>query len=417
MSNEELLKYAISNGMINMDEVSKKIHMNLIDKVNEVHPYKITPPSDIAKNKRWQTYVKDESKKSGRRLIAARDEDEIYQMLANIYGISEDVDVLTLNVLFDKWLPYKSKLTNSPNTIYRHRSHWRRYCKHDSFCDIDIHEYTTVALEEWANALIKKYNMTRKEWQNIKTVISGMFKYAVKRDWLTSNPWEGIEIKVKYKQVSKRDPFTQVFIGSEFDKIINSCLTLYNATSNEAYAAVYINFFCGMREGELVALKVRDINLFQRHIHVQRELVHNRIIREDGSCYYEWKIEEHTKTYSSRYIPILEQPYNLLENIISKRMSKGINNHENSFLFMKDDTPLTTRQIDHALMYACKKAGVANKTSHKIRKTFASKLNAGGVPLDEIRDLLGHVDSQTTIGYLFNPLPKDETLNIIQNSF
>ncbi|MSS11491.1 site-specific integrase [Clostridium sp. WB02_MRS01] len=31
-----------------------------------------------------------------------------------------------------------------------------------------------------------------------------------------------------------------------------------------------------------------------------------------------------------------------------------------------------------------------------MRKTFASRLNANGVPIDEIRTLLGHADAQTT---------------------
>lgn len=70
-----------------------------------------------------------------------------------------------------------------------------------------------------------------------------------------------------------------------------------------------------------------------------------------------------------------------------------------------------------ALSHACKQAGIHQKSTHKIRKTFASKLDADGVPTDEIRTLLGHTDAQTTLGYIFNPLPKDETLNMIQKSF
>jgi len=42
-----------------------------------------------------------------------------------------------------------------------------------------FYKITFIILEEWANGLIKKYSMTRKEWQNIKTVISGIFKYAI----------------------------------------------------------------------------------------------------------------------------------------------------------------------------------------------------------------------------------------------
>ena len=57
------------------------------------------------------------------------------------------------------------------------------------------------------------------------------------------------------------------------------------------------------------------------------------------------------------------------------------------------------------------------KSTHKIRKTFASKLNANGVPIDEIRTLLGHSDAQTTLSYIYNPLPKETTLEMIKDAF
>ena len=41
--------------------------------------------------------------------------------------------------------------------------------------------------------------------------------------------------------------------------------------------------------------------------------------------------------------------------------------------------------------------GVATKSTHKMRKTFASNLNANGVPLDCIRELLGHSSLSTTV--------------------
>ena len=57
--------------------------------------------------------------------------------------------------------------------------------------------------------------------------------------------------------------------------------------------------------------------------------------------------------------------------------------------------------------------GVSTKSSHKIRKTYASNLNAKGVPLDCIREELGHADASTTLAYIYNPLTETETYNLI----
>ena len=53
----------------------------------------------------------------------------------------------------------------------------------------------------------------------------------------------------------------------------------------------------------------------------------------------------------------------------------------------------------------------------KIRKTYASNLNATGVPLDEIRSQLGHTNLNTTMQYIFNPLTEQETFERIKSAF
>lgn len=46
-------------------------------------------------------------------------------------------------------------------------------------------------------------------------------------------------------------------------------------------------------------------------------------------------------------------------------------------------------------------------------ETYASRLNAAGVPLDVIREQLGHSDLTTTLGYIYNPLTEKETSDAI----
>ena len=39
-----------------------------------------------------------------------------------------------------------------------------------------------------------------------------------------------------------------------------------------------------------------------------------------------------------------------------------------------------------------------------------------GVPLDCIREELGHADASTTLAYIYNPLTETETYNLIVNA-
>ena len=56
------------------------------------------------------------------------------------------------------------------------------------------------------------------------------------------------------------------------------------------------------------------------------------------------------------------------------------------------------------------------KSTHKMSKTYASRLSSSGVPLDSIRELLGHSSLSTTLGYIYNPLTEAETVNLIENA-
>ena len=64
---------------------------------------------------------------------------------------------------------------------------------------------------------------------------------------------------------------------------------------------------------------------------------------------------------------------------------------------MWDGERITSRQIAYVLEKFAERQGVRTKSTHKMRKTYASNLNANGVPLDCIREMLGHSDLSTTL--------------------
>lgn len=87
-----------------------------------------------------------------------------------------------------------------------------------------------------------------------------------------------------------------------------------------------------------------------------------------------------------------------------------------TYLFERNGERLTARQIAYVLEKYAERQGVATKSTHKMRKTYASRLNASGVPLDAIREQLGHADLTTTLSYIYNPLTDKETYDLISNA-
>ena len=80
---------------------------------------------------------------------------------------------------------------------------------------------------------------------------------------------------------------------------------------------------------------------------------------------------------------------------------------------MRNGERITAIRIATILRKYANYQGVRIKSSHKMRKTYASNLNACGVPLDCIREMLGHSSLNTTLGYIYNPLTEKETFDLI----
>lgn len=388
----DLTFYLQTDDIINTDNVLEAIMNAKKEKLlSKMHPYKITEPK--SEGGRWQTYYKDAN--GERKIIRAQTKDALLEKLIPIYFQESHLDKFTFADLFSEWLEYKKTVTDSPNTIKRHEQHYRRYFEKSQLHTAPVRRIDTLSLESECNRLVKEYSMTRKGWNNVKTILIGCFEYAVRKKYIAGNPMDDVKILVKYRQVVKKTGKTETYNTEELETLTKYLDKMYAETEDVVFLAVKINFLLGLRVGELVALKWEDCKE-QLHLHVVREEVRNQ---ETG--FYD--VVEHTKTNRDRYVILVPKATAILEKIPK----------EGSYIFMRNGERITSRQINYVLEKFSEQQGTRTKSSHKIRKTYASNLNANGVPLDCIREMLGHSSLSTTLGYIYNPLTESETYNLI----
>lgn len=362
-------------------------------KIKNLHTYAITPAN--SRNKYWTTYFKPENQ--ARQLIRGKTEEELLDKLVKLYEETENLDNLTFNRLFDEWLEYKKAMTNSVNTIKRHRQHYAKYFESSKLHSMKLSDIDTFVLEMECNRIVKEFNLTRKAWVNAKTILIGMFEYAKRKKYITDNPLSDMKITVRYKQVVKKAGNTQTYNTDELETLNKYLDMKYEETEDSVYIAVRLNFFLGLRIGELAALKPEDI--MGNQIHVVREEVRDQ---ETNQTY----VVEHTKTNRDRFVALVPQAKKLLEKL----------DMDSTYLFERDGERLRARQIEYVLEKYAQSQGIEPKRSHKIRKTYASRLNAYGVPIDAIREQLGHSELSTTLSYIYNPLTEDATYSMISDA-
>lgn len=277
----------------------------------------------------------------------------------------------------------------------RHTQHYKKYFAASVLDNMRIAQINELVLEQECNRIIREFNLSRKEWCNAKTILNGMYAYAVRKKYLTENPLTNVQILVKFKQVVKKTGKTETYNTEELASINAFLDRLYFETSDTSYLAVKLNFLLDLRVGELVALKWEEW-CDTSHLHIVREEIRDQT---DNS----YSVVEHTKTNRDRFVIVVPKAVDILSKI--KRAGE--------YIFMRDGKRITSIHIATILRKYANYNSVPLQSSYKLRKTYASNLNASGVLLDCIREMLGHSSLSTTLGYIYNPLTESETYNLI----
>lgn len=392
---QKILQQIIEGSIIgSVDSVLDIAMATQREKIKKVHPYAITPPA--TEKGRWQTRYcgADGTHKN----IKAQTEKQLLDKLVVLYFSDSYIDNLAFCELFEEWLDYKTSITDSPNTIKRHRQHYKKYFAASVLNDMKITKIDELVLEKECNRIVREFNLPRKEWCNAKTILNGMYAYAMRKKYLRENPLEKVQIHVKFRQIVRKTGKTETYNTEEMEKLIAFVDRLYEETSDTSYLAVKLNFLLGLRVGELVALKWEDW-CDPNHLHIVREEVRDQT---DNS----YSVVEHTKTNRDRFVIVIPKAAEILNKM----------EHTGEYIFMRDGQRITAIRIATILRKYANYYSVPLKSSHKLRKTYASILHAHGVPLDCIREMLGHSSLATTLGYIYNPLTDAETYDLISKA-
>ena len=144
--------------------------------------------------------------------------------------------------------------------------------------------------------------------------------------------------------------------------------------------AVALQSMGGLRQGEVRALEVGDIDFEQRILHVRRSYSEDELVPPKGG--------------SERIVPLLPE---LLE--VLRDFSQGKQPRE--ALVVDEQGVVPSRQnFLHRLKAFQKKAGLRSWGSHSLRHYFCSALARGGANIEAVRTLAGHSSVRVTGRYL-----------------
>lgn len=212
-------------------------------------------------------------------------------------------------------------------------------------------------------------------------VLAGILDEAVRDRRILSNPCRGVKTP---RKVSKQ----KTFLSHE------QLHALANA-SGEHRAMVLLMGYTGLRWGEVIALRVRDLNLIRRRISIAENAV------EVGSHIHIGT----PKTHEQRSVAFPE----FLSILLLKQAADKL---PDALLFPGSDGLHLRRTRTDAngkgwFAQAVRKAGVPRITPHELRHTAASLAISAGANVKAVQAMLGHKSAAMTLDTYSGLFPDD----------
>ena len=180
-------------------------------------------------------------------------------------------------------------------------------------------------------------------------------------------------------QSRKRPP--EVLTGDEVRNLIGACSNRA-PTGIRNRALIAVLWRCGLRVGEALALEPRDVDLEAGTVRVR-----------------------HGKGDRSRTVGVDDGTQALLARWLDRRQRLGVNGRRRLFCKL-DGGPLAQSYVRHLLRRLAEKQGIERRVHpHALRHSYAAELAREGVPMNVLRDALGHSRLATTDRYLRNVAP------------
>ncbi len=256
---------------------------------------------------------------------------------------------------------------------------------------IQINALTSHDIQKMINAILEErsYSTAKKAYNNINACM----ELGVQRGEILKNPVKGVKLpssKTKEKkEVTAYSPEEIKAITEE------ACRTYSNGAPVYRYGYLIILILnTGMREGEPLYLKWKDVDFQKRRIFIHGNVTEVKNRDKNAKCKYIAIEQETPKTdKSNRYIPLNDNAVRALEEL------RSIIKDSDRVIATKNHTILSPRKVYRTMENILERCNITGKKNlvHALRHTFATSLIRNGVDIKAVSEILGHEDVATTL--------------------
>jgi integrase len=226
-------------------------------------------------------------------------------------------------------------------------------------------------------AALEGKGLSPKSIRNVIGTLSALFTFArsPRRRWATTNPCDGVDLPAVPDATEIR-----FLTLDEVDALVASARPgMFKAFDRAMFLTAAMT---GLRKGELVALRWRDVDWTSSRIRVRQNYVRG----EFGTP---------KSRRSTRSVPMADEVAGELERLFQQSRWQA----DDDLVFAHPATagPLPKPNVTRRMRAALKAAGLdTGHCFHDLRHTFGTRMAAAGVPMRTLQEWMGHRDLSTT---------------------
>lgn len=288
--------------------------------------------------------------------------------------------------------------TNKGSTVDRIEVCYRKYFEKSDFIELCTSKITEKEIISFLTVtMLNTGTVTAKELERIMQILRGVLTYAKDMDIQGSRlyDWQSIKRNLPNPQEKKEEKIELALSKAIVNHILQSVVyeNIY-PLKRSASLLLCMNFFLGLRIGELSALKFTDFDIDNRILHLTQGDSKSYERDENGNRTHLVYATGTPKTKNAvRNIPLLPESIHIFKLIQEHHKAQG---YKSEYLCFDGLNTIRVRSLDRTLTRLCKLCCTKHYNSHLIRKTFASVLHHANVPTRVISDLMGHSEIHTT---------------------
>lgn len=269
------------------------------------------------------------------------------------------------------WLRYvEHDRKRRPSTVADYKNAARTYLI-PAFGDRPLHDITAEEIDQWRAGLVAAGHLSDRTINKLLALLHGIFKRAQRVYGLTGNPAAGAD----------RQPYGR---HGDIDVLEPGDVTLVasKAPLPQDAAMITVAAFTGLRLGELLALRWRDVDFSKRIVHVRWSYVGGNVDRP--------------KSHRVRSVPMIDQAARALDGLSRRERWTDADDlvFVNAIGGHVDGVRLGRRFRE-----ALEAAGLQRLRWHDLRHVFGS-MAVQVFPLTDVKAYMGHADVQTTMVYV-----------------